>query len=127
MKKVLIVDDDANIVDLACAVFEDNPTLRLFTAYDGIQAVEVATANPPDLIVVDVTLPGRDGFAVLRLLKRDRRTSRAKVIMVTGQNESTAQTMAEKLGADGFLAKPFSPADLVSLSSSLANISNVAA
>ena len=127
MTRILIVDDDHNIVDLASAIFEDDEKVEIFTAYDGIEAVEVANANPPNLVILDVTLPGRDGFAVLRLLKRDRRTSRAKVIIITGQNSGSAQVTATKLGADGFLGKPFNPADLLGLSSRLVRLDGIAA
>ena len=127
MTRILIVDDDPNIVNLATAVFDDDPNLEIFTASDGIAAVEVAQANIPDLVILDVTLPGRDGFAVLRLLKRDNRTRRAKVIIITGQNSGSAQVTATKLGADGFLGKPFNPMDLLGLASRLANIRGIAA
>ncbi len=86
MTRILIVDDDPNIVNLASATFDDDANVDIFTAYDGIQAIEVANANPPELVILDVTLPGRDGFAVLRLLKRDRRTGLAKLIIITGKN-----------------------------------------
>ncbi len=127
MTRILIVDDDPNIVNLASATFDDDANVDIFTAYDGIQAIEVANANPPELVILDVTLPGRDGFAVPRLLKRDRRTGRAKVIIITGQNSGTAEATATKLGADGFLGKPFNPTTLRQLAGSLINIEKVAA
>ena len=127
MKRILIVDDDPNIVNLACAVFDDLPDLEILTASDGLEALDVATAHPPHLVVLDVTLPHRDGFAVLRLLKRDRRTGRAKVIIITGHNAETARVTAMKLGADGFLAKPFNPMDLLRLAGELTGLDMVAA
>ena len=112
MKRILIVDDDVNIVEFAEAVLEDEPGFMIGKAYDGNQAMTVATQWPPHLVVLDITLPYRDGLSVLRLLKRDRRTAHAKVIIVTGQDSGLAEVNSMKLGADGFMLKPFSPADL---------------
>ena len=112
MKRILIVDDDVHIVDLAEAVLEDEPGFMIGKAYDGNQALEVATAWPPHLVLLDITLPYRDGLSVLRLMKRDRRTAHAKIIIITGQDSGAAEVSAMKLGVYGFMTKPFSPMDL---------------
>jgi len=112
MKRILIVDDDMNMVELMSSVFEDDPNTQIYKAYDGEYALEVAMARPAALVVLDVTLTVRDGWSVLRLLKRDRRTANSKVIIVTGMDGGAAEANAIKLGADGFMTKPFSPFDL---------------
>lgn len=122
MKRVLLVDDDVNIIEFAEAVLKDEPGFMIGKAYDGNQAMTVATKWPPHLVVLDITLPGRDGLSVLRLLKRDRRTAHAKVIIVTGQDSGLAEVNAMKLGADGFMLKPFSPADLKNKVAEVLNI-----
>jgi two-component system, OmpR family, response regulator len=109
MKKILIVDDDVNIVEYAEAVLEGEPSFIIGKAYDGNQALQVATQWPPHVVLLDITLPYRDGLSVLRLLKRDRRTAHAKVIIITGQDSGAAEVNAMKLGADAFMTKPFTP------------------
>ena len=125
--RILIVDDDPNIVNFVSAIFDEDASLDIFTANDGLEAIELANANPPNLVILDVTLPGRDGFAVLRSIKRGRLTSRAKVIIITGQNSGAAEVTAMKLGADGFLSKPFVAFDLLTLAVALVDIDLVAA
>lgn len=127
MKRILIVDDDVNTVDYVEAVLENEPGLMIGKAYDGNQALQVATQWPPHLVLLDITLPGRDGLSVLRLLKRDRRTAHAKVIVITGANSGAAEVNSMKLGADGFMTKPFSPQDLQRKVSELLHIDLVVA
>lgn len=127
MTRILIVDDDPNIVNLACAIFEDRPNLDVFTANDGVEAWEVAKDVQPDIILLDLTLPLRDGFTVLEMIKHDRDTSHAKVIIITGQNSGDAETTAMKLGADAFLGKPFNPMNLLKLAGELVHIDGLAA
>jgi two-component system OmpR family response regulator len=112
MKRILIVDDDVNIVEFAAAVLEDEPGFMIDKAYDGNQALEVATQWPPHLVLLDITLPFRDALSVMRLLKRDRRTAHARVVIITGQDSGAAEVTAMKLGADGFMLKPFSMSEL---------------
>ena len=112
MKRILIVDDYVNIVEFAAAVLEDEPGFMIDKAYDGNQALEVATQWPPHLVLLDITLPFRDALSVMRLLKRDRRTAHARVVIITGQDSGAAEVTAMKLGADGFMLKPFSMSEL---------------
>ena len=127
MKRILIVDNDMSMVELMSAVFEDEPNIEIYKAYDGEYALEVAMARPPALVVLDVTLPVRDGWSVLRLLKRDRRTANSKVIIVTGMDGGAAEANAMKLGADGFMTKPFSPFDLLAKAAELIHLDLVPA
>ena len=115
------------MVEMISAVFEGEPDIEVFKAYDGDQALKMAAARPPHLVVLDVTLPGRDGFSVLRLMKRDRRTANSKVIIVTGMDGGSAETNAMKLGADGFMSKPFSPLDMLQKVSDLLHLDLVTA
>ena len=125
--RLLIVDDDPNIVNLACAIFEDRANLDVFTAADGIEAVDVAKDVRPDIVLLDLTLPERDGFTVLEMIKRDPDTSHAKVIIITGKSDGEAEATAMKLGADAFMGKPFNPMDLLKLADGLVRLDGVAA
>ena len=120
--KVMAVDDDPNILDLITSILDDDEIFAVRSAWDGNQALQMCLMRPPHLILLDLTLPGRDGFSVLRLLKRDRRTANSKVIILTGQDNEAARSSAGKLGADGFMTKPFSPMDLLNQISQLLNI-----
>jgi DNA-binding response OmpR family regulator len=127
MTRILIVDDDSNIVNLACAIFEDRPNLDVFTATDDIETEELAKDIQPDIILFDLTLPKRDGFTVLEMIKHDRDTSHAKVIIITGQSSGDAEATATKLGTDAFLGKPFDPMNLLKLAGELVHIDGLAA
>ena len=127
MKRILIVDDDMNMVELMGSVFEDDPNIQVYKAYDGEHALQVAMARPPALVVLDVTLPVRDGWSVLRLLKRDHRTANSKVIIVTGMDGGAAEANAIKLGADGFMTEPFSPFDPLAKAAELIHLDLVPA
>ena len=83
------------------------------TASTGDEALTLYRMYPPKLVLLDLTLPDRDGFSVLRLPKRDRRTANCKVIILTGTDNEAVRDSAAKLGADPFMAKPFSPSALL--------------
>ena len=107
-KTVLIVDDDPDMVTaLSTLIREAGATIQ--TAYDGNQAILMATEHDPDLIVLDAMLPKRSGFLVLEKLKSPKRKKGEKpfVIMITGNSGKRHQTWAESLGVDGYLNKPF--------------------
>ena len=107
-KTVLIVDDDPDMVSaLATVIRETGATIQ--TAYDGNQAIEMASEFDPDLIVLDAMLPKRSGFLVLEKLKSPKRKKGEKpfVIMITGNSGKRHQVWAESLGVDDYLNKPF--------------------
>lgn len=107
-KTVLIVDDDPDMVTaLVTIIKETGATIQ--TAYDGNQAIEMATEHGPDLVVLDAMLPKRSGFLVLEKLKSPGRKKGQKpfVIMITGNAGKRHQVWAESLGCDGYLNKPF--------------------
>jgi DNA-binding response OmpR family regulator len=83
------------------------------TASDGAQAVDSARANQPDLVVLDLMLPGLDGFEVCRLLRRDPALARTPVIFLSARTEEMDRIVAFELGADDYVTKPFSPRELI--------------
>jgi DNA-binding response OmpR family regulator len=105
-KRILLVDDDADILQSLQAAFEPTGAV-LDTANNGNKAVEIAEKSPPDLIVLDMMLPGRSGFLVLEKLKaRKPLNSKPFVIMITGNQGQRHKMYAESLGANEYFTKP---------------------
>ena len=109
MTTVLVVDDESNLVDLVRGYLEREGFV-VSTAGDGPTAVEQARATRPDLVVLDLMLPGFDGREVCR---RVRQFSDAYVLMLTARGEEVDRIVGLEVGADDYLTKPFSPRELV--------------
>ncbi len=109
VKTVLVVDDEPKIVDVVREYLE-HAGFSVRTAGDGPAALERARALSPDLIVLDLGLPGLDGLDVARQL---RRSSRVPVIILTARGDEVDRIVGLELGADDYLVKPFSPRELV--------------
>jgi len=107
--KILLVDDERSILDLV-TVYLKPEGYQVFTAVDGPSALKAARAFKPDLIVLDVMLPGMDGVEVLSQLRRE---SPVYVILLTAKTEETDKIVGLSVGADDYLTKPFSPRELV--------------
>lgn len=118
MVTVLIVDDEQPIVDLVRFTLEDDQ-VRVVEARDGIQALEMARAERPDLIFLDVQLPRLNGFEVCRRLRQEPALERAKIVMLTAASREADRAQGQAAGADEYLTKPFSPLKLLSLVQSL--------
>jgi len=104
--RVLVVDDSATIrAVLGKMLAQDG--YEVLKAADGESAVEMAHAQLPDLIFLDIVLPGMSGFAVLRALRRDSATRTTPIIMMSGNQQATEQFYVQRFGADGFIKKPF--------------------
>lgn len=106
---ILVVDDEPKIVKLARDYLEKGG-YRVVTAGNGDLALAVARHEKPDLVVLDLNLPGRDGLDVCRAL---RRQSNVPIIMLTARSEETDRLIGLELGADDYITKPFSPRELV--------------
>ena len=105
-KKVLLVDDDQDILTSMQAAFEPTGAI-IDMASNGNKAVELAEKNQPDLIVLDMMLPGRSGFLVLEKLKaRKPRNSKPHVIIITGNQGARHKMYAESLGVSEYFNKP---------------------
>lgn len=107
--KILIVDDEQSILDLVTAYLE-REDYEYRVARDGISGLDFARAYQPDLIVLDIMLPGIDGIELLTKLRRD---SDIYVIMLTARGEETDKIVGLTVGADDYLTKPFSPRELM--------------
>jgi two-component system alkaline phosphatase synthesis response regulator PhoP len=109
MTKILVIDDEPTIVNLVQAYLKPEG-YEVFTATDGPSGLKAVRAFKPDLVVLDVMLPGMDG---LELLSRLRRESQVYVIMLTARTEETDKIVGLSVGADDYVTKPFSPRELV--------------
>jgi len=107
--KILVVDDEQSILNLVSAYLRPEG-YEVYTATDGPSGLNAARAYHPDLIVLDIMLPGMDG---IELLTRLRRESDVYVIMLTAKTEETDKIVGLSVGADDYVTKPFSPRELV--------------
>jgi two-component system phosphate regulon response regulator PhoB len=110
--RVLVVDDEADIVALV-AFHLAKAGFKVSTATNGTEALEQAKLDLPSLIVLDLMLPGLSGFELLEALRRNESTRGTGVLMLTARNEEPDRLRGLSLGADDYLTKPFSPAELV--------------
>lgn len=108
-QKILVVDDEAEIVRLVRAYLE-RAGFAVVTASEGRQALAVFRHERPNLVVLDLNLPGMDGLDVCRALRRD---SDVPIIMLTARLEETDRLVGLELGADDYIVKPFSPREVV--------------
>jgi two-component system response regulator ResD len=108
---VLVVDDEPTIGEIVCRYLQ-RAGYQTHVALDGIEAVEAAAARDPDLIVLDLMLPGLDGLEAMRRIRAGggRRTA---IILLTARGEESDRVIGLSLGADDYIVKPFSPAELV--------------
>jgi two-component system alkaline phosphatase synthesis response regulator PhoP len=109
MKTILVVDDETKITQLARDYLE-HAGYAVKTASEGKAALAVARAERPDLIVLDLGLPGMDGLDVTRAVRKDSNTP---IIMLTARGEESDKLVGLELGADDYMVKPFSPKELV--------------
>ncbi|MFH1090306.1 MAG: response regulator, partial [Pseudomonadota bacterium] len=109
---VLVVEDEKDILDLVEYNLQQ-AGFNVLTALEGATALNLIKKNKPDLVVLDLMLPGVDGKEVCRRLKQDESTRRIPVIMLTAKTEEIDRIVGFELGADDYMTKPFSPRELV--------------
>ena len=110
--RILVVEDDPDIAELIVRRLEKAEYV-VDTVGNGREALDVLSARPPDLVVLDLMIPQIAGLEVCRLLRRDPRTAAVPVIMLTARAEEADRIVGLELGADDYLVKPFSPGELV--------------
>src|SRR5512143_1083838 len=108
MAKILVIDDEPSITNLVSAYLKPEG-YEVYTAADGPSGLKAARAFKPDLIILDIMLPGMDG---IELLTRLRRESGVYVILLTARTEETDKIVGLSIGADDYVTKPFSPREL---------------
>jgi DNA-binding response OmpR family regulator len=111
-QRILVVDDDKEIVRLVQAYLEQ-AGFQVLTAYDGETALHSLRRDRPDLVVLDLMLPGRDGWDVTRIVRGDSALAKTPIIMLTARVEDTDKIVGLELGADDYITKPFNPREVV--------------
>jgi DNA-binding response OmpR family regulator len=109
---VLLVEDESDVVDLLRYNL-NKAGFSVLIAGDGLLGLEMARKNRPEIIVLDLMLPGMDGYSVCRALKQDSDTESLPVLMLTARGEPSERVRGLEIGADDYLTKPFSPRELV--------------
>lgn len=109
MKRVLVVDDDPNICDLI-RIYFDKEEFSIFSCLDGDKALDSFNQIKPDIVILEVMLPGKDGFDVCREI---RKTSDTPIIMISTRGDTLDIVIGLELGADDYLQKPFEPKELL--------------
>lgn len=111
-QRILIADDDAQIVRLVKSYLEKD-SFAVLTAFDGEQALHILRAERPDLAVLDVMMPKRDGFALVKLVRNDPQLASTPILMLTARVEDNDKLQGLNMGADDYLTKPFNPREVV--------------
>ena len=109
VRMILVIDDDQRLRDLV-AEYLSTRGFAVQTAADGEAGLAALASRAPDLIVLDVMMPGRDGFEIVREIRKD---SRVPIIMLTARGDETDRIVGLELGADDYLPKPFNPRELL--------------
>ena len=120
---VLLVDDDPKIAKLLQSYFEKED-FAVFTALDGIAALQLFRDKKPDILVLDLMLPGMNGLDVCRQIRRENETP---ILMLTARDEETDRLIGLELGADDYVSKPFSPREVVARAKAILRRSRKAA
>ena len=111
-QRVLVVDDDKEIVRIIRAYLQQAGYVVL-TAYDGETALHIIRSDRPDLVVLDLMLPDRDGWSITRVVRGDESLAKTPIIMLTARVESSDRVLGLNLGADDYVPKPFDPHEVV--------------
>lgn len=106
---VLLVDDDLKLVRLLQSYFEKDGFL-IYTAHDGLDALQIVRQRKPNIVVLDLMLPGLDGLEVCRKIRKD---NDVPILMLTARDEETDRLIGLEIGADDYVTKPFSPKEVV--------------
>jgi DNA-binding response OmpR family regulator len=112
MDRILVVDDDRDIVRLVRSYLE-KAGFQVLTAYDGSTALQLLHTERPQLLILDLMLPDRDGWDVARVVRADARLASMPIIMLTARVEDNDKIHGLEIGADDYITKPFNPREVV--------------
>lgn len=113
-RHVLIVEDEENIVESLSFLLK-REGFRVTSVLDGAQAMDRIGAGRPDLLILDVMLPGVDGFEILRTIRSQPEIADLPVVMLTARMQQQDRRLAEEIGVNAFVTKPFSNANVISI------------
>ncbi|MWD28823.1 response regulator [Aquicoccus sp. SCR17] len=111
-KHVLLIEDEPNIIE-AIRFILSRDGWEVDTHANGQDAVELVRRKSPDLVILDVMLPGKSGYDILRELRSDPGSEGLPVLMLTARGQAKDRELAERIGASRFMTKPFSNADML--------------
>jgi two-component system alkaline phosphatase synthesis response regulator PhoP len=111
-EKILVVDDEENILELIRFNLENNG-YKVLTAQNGTDALRIAKMEQPSLMLLDLMLPGMDGYDVCKEIRRDNNIAQLPIIMITAKGEELDKILGLELGADDYMTKPFSIRELM--------------
>ena len=112
-RKVLLVEDDADVLELLSRTFQKTGEFEVMTAGDGMEGIRLARENLPDVLLLDLMLPSMTGLEVCRILKAEPATQALPIIIVTAKSDEFDRINGFELGADDYVVKPFSPREVV--------------
>jgi len=112
MDRILVVDDDRDIVRLVRSYLE-KAGYEILTAYDGESALRILKGERPQLLILDLMLPDKDGWDVARLVRADDKIAATPIIMLTARVEDNDKIVGLEIGADDYITKPFNPREVV--------------
>ncbi len=113
VKKVLIVEDEEEILELLSEIFSDLKGYRILYAKDGEEALRILRGDNPDIMILDVQIPKINGYEICEIVKSDLAMSHIKVLMLSGMAQNYDRRKSEEVGADAYISKPFSSIILV--------------
>ena len=111
-EKILIVEDEKDIIKMLRYNLEKEG-FKVIDARDGEDAMDSAVRQQPNLILLDLMLPGMDGLEVCKALKKESKTNPIPIIMLTAKSQESDKVVGLELGADDYITKPFSPRELI--------------
>ena len=117
-QRILVVDDDKSIVKVLSAYLEQSG-FQTIPAYDGETALHILRREHPDLVILDVMMPNRDGWEVTHIVRADKTLATTPIIMLTARVEDTDKIVGLELGADDYITKPFNAREVVARVKSL--------
>lgn len=117
-KKILVIDDESELVGMLSIRLEAN-NYQVITALDGREGLDKARAEGPDLIILDLMLPGLDGYQVCRALKSDDKYKQIPIVIFTARAQESDIKAGNEAGADAYITKPFEPGILLAKVSQL--------
>jgi phosphate regulon transcriptional regulator PhoB len=112
VRRILIIEDDKDIVELVRYNLEQED-FRVLSASDGLGGLAQVKKAPPDLVILDLMLPGLPGLELCKEIRRDSKMARLPILMLTARGEEADRVVGLELGADDYVTKPFSPRELV--------------
>ena len=119
---ILVVDDDPQVAQWISTILTENcPGFRILVAFDGFTAGKMIAVERPDLVILDLFMPGMDGFEVCRQIKTDPKTQTIAVVAITAQPSVESEKAIRKAGAEWYLQKPLDPKGLVDLVGTILN------